>query len=244
MPTLHDILISPALCLRYLPGRSGRLVVCFSGVGTKRGEEPAVEFYKMASNNGENHVLFVTDKSRSWLNSLGMADTIATTIREFMARFDLTSLHALGNSMGGTMALHLAQSVEFDNVIAIAPQFSVDPNIVPEETRWKHFRKQIPAFIYPKVEIDGDSKTQFYVMHGGSYNEQIHAQHFPMNDATTHIIFPALDHNLAKTLHQNGDLKNLVLHGLNSRRWRFRRHAAALGGVLRARHDADQRNAA
>ena len=45
MIELQEIVREYALRIRFSGGQSDRLVVCFSGVGKKRGEEPAIEFF-------------------------------------------------------------------------------------------------------------------------------------------------------------------------------------------------------
>ena len=198
MVELQDILLEPPLAIRYLPGSSRTLVVSFSGVGNSRAKEPTEEFFKIASSNGENHVLFVSDISRSWLNAKGMAGAIVKTIEDTAKRIDAKHVTAIGNSMGATMALHISKMLAFNTVVALVPQFSVDPEIVPEEKRWMFFRKRIEKHVFPRVENLPENKPLFFIVHGGSEDEQMHAGLFPKGINIAHFILPDHDHNLAK----------------------------------------------
>jgi len=238
MTELQDVLNAPPLRIRYLPGRSRVLVVSFSGVGNKRHQEPPLEFYKIASNGGENHVLFITDINRSWLNTPEMAEKIVTVIEQYSKRIDANSITAIGNSMGGTMALHLSKMTRFDHVIALVPQYSVDPELVPEEARWMFFRKQIKRYIFRSLDTLPDKDTLYFIVHGGSADEKVHFRQFPTGPMIAHFILPQMDHNLARTLHNKGMLKPLINHGIAGRRWRFRQSLEATGGLLRRRYDA------
>jgi hypothetical protein len=230
---LQDILIKPPLAIRYLPGRSYTLVVSFAGVGNTRAKEPPEEFFKIASNNGENHVLFISDISRSWLNAKGMAGAIVKTIEDTAKRIEAKHVTAIGNSMGATMALHISRMLTFDTVVALVPQFSVDPEIVPEEKRWMYFRKRIEKHIFPRVEGLPENNTLFFIVHGGSEDEQVHSRLFPQGPNIAHFILPDHDHNLAKVLHKKGQLGTIIKLGIAAKRWRFRKIIEASGGVLR-----------
>ncbi|EBA04574.1 hypothetical protein RB2150_10831 [Rhodobacteraceae bacterium HTCC2150] len=107
-PNLMELAAEPPLALSYLPGQGETLVVSLAGVGSKRAEQPPCEFFKVASQEGAHHVLFVSDASRSWLNGPGLAAAIVTAIENAADMINATRVIALGNSMGGTMALLLA----------------------------------------------------------------------------------------------------------------------------------------
>ncbi len=235
---LQDVLIAPPLRIRYLPGSTKGLVVSFSGVGSKRHQEPPLEFYKIAGNGGKNHVLFITDINRSWLNTPKMAAKIVKVIEQYAKRINADSVTAIGNSMGGTMALHLSKKTRFDHVIALVPQYSVDPKLVPEETRWMFFRKQIKRYIFRSLDTLPDNGTLYFIVHGDTADEKVHFKHFPTGPMIAHFILPGMDHNLARTLHNKGMLKSLINHGIAGRRWRFRQTLETTGGILRRRYDA------
>lgn len=231
MAELHDVLISDPLIIKYAPGRSRKLVVSFSGVGTKRSEAPPPEFYSIAGNQGENHVLFVTDMSRSWLNAPLMAEKIVKVIEWLKTRIDAERVMAVGNSMGGTAALLLSNHTHFDTVTAVVPQVSINPDIVPEEQRWTYFRDQIETFRFDKVASMAAADTQYFVLHGDTPDELIHALRFPKIENGAHVILHGHDHNLARRLRKEGHLPGLMFHMMEGHKRRVVKRLAKFGGV-------------
>jgi hypothetical protein len=50
---------------------------------------------------------------------------------------------AYGSSMGGYAALRFADAVGAQRVLALSPQYSVDPRVVPEDRRWRSAQRRI-----------------------------------------------------------------------------------------------------
>lgn len=230
---LQDALMRPPLRITYLPGTSSTLVISFAGAGRTDFEKPVNEFYKLAHGDGENHVLFIIDDSRSWMNGPQVARNICQCIQEVKEKAGITRVIALGNSMGGTMAIILSQLMHIDSVIALTPQVSVDPEVVPEETRWVKFRNNIETFHFRKIiELPSD-RSQITIIHGDSPNELMHALKFPKDENAAHFIVPGGNHALAQTLHKSGDLKPIILYAIAGKRRRIRQWVKKVGGVSR-----------
>ena len=235
---LEEVLIAPPLRIRFAPGRSRLLAVSLSGVGTDRHSEPSVEFFRLAGAGGENPVLFVTDQSRSWLNAPHMADQIVGTIEATASFVGAERIVLLGNSMGATMALHLANLMPVHRVIAFVPQVSVHPEDVPEETRWVFFRKQIRDWTCRRI-LRWPEQASVFVVHGDTEDELIHALRFPAPaENVAHFILPRADHNLARTLHAQGRLGEIVGHMMHGRRIPARDAIFGLGGMRRQKFSA------
>jgi pimeloyl-ACP methyl ester carboxylesterase len=236
-----DLVTRPPLRIRYLPGSGARLVVSFSGVGNKRHEEPPLEFFRLAhglgkgAGQGENHVLFVTDESRSWMNAPGLAEAVAATVTETAARIGASRVVAIGNSMGASAALILAALIPVDTVVAFVPQVSVHPDIVPEETRWTHFRNRITVWPHPQVPDLAGRATDVTVLHGTSADEMVHVARFPA--MTSHFLVPGQDHRLARALHAQGRLAPIITNAIAGRHTRARDAVRAAGGQRRAQYE-------
>lgn len=236
-----DLVIRPPLRICYLPGSSSRLVVSFSGVGNKRHEEPPLEFFRLAhglprgAGQGANHVLFVTDESRSWMNTPGLAEAVAETVTETAARIDASRVVAIGNSMGASAALILASLMPVDTVVAFVPQFSVHPAIMPEETRWGYFRNRITAWPHPQTPDLAGRPTDVTVLHGTSADELAHVARFPA--MASHFLLPGQDHRLAQSLHARGLLAPIIANAIAGRHTRARDAVRAAGGVRRAQYE-------
>lgn len=225
--------------MQYKPGRNKVLVVSFAGRGGLKDnfKRPVNEFYKLASSGDENHVLFVQDTTNSWMNGQGIAEAICETIDGLRGQLGVSRIVTLGNSMGGTMALLIAQIYTIDAVIAIAPQFSVDPAVVPDDHRWMEDREQIKTFRFPDVSTVPFEKTKTTVMHGARKEDGVHAQLFPKHPDLTHFIFPGYGHGLASELHKEGKLEPIISNVIAMRPRRTRQALAAAGGVRRQRFE-------
>jgi len=124
-----------------------------------------------------------------------------------------------------------------DAVVAVAPQYSVHPDIMPEETRWRYFRNRIAAWPYPQVPDIAGKLGDVIVMNGDSPDELAHALRFaPME---SHFIFPGQDHRLASRLHARGMLAPILTNAIRGRPVRARDAARSAGGLLRAQWARD-----
>jgi pimeloyl-ACP methyl ester carboxylesterase len=233
---MEEVLMAPPLRIRYLPGRSHRLIVSLSGVGTQRHKEPPAEFFNLAGRNGENHVLFVSDESRSWLNAPGMAEQIVETITATVARIGASEVIAVGNSMGGTMAIHLAGMYPFKTVIAVAPQYSVDPAVVPDEPRWMYFRKRIADFRFRSIDAFPAPDTHFCILHGGTDDELRHARRFPTAEHVHHYVVPQYGHEIARALNDLHILGQIMTETILGHYRKVHRTVRAAGGMFLRRH--------
>jgi len=206
----------------YYQGQSDTLVLSCAGVGKKRGQMPPFELMKVASGDGVHSVLFVTDSTRSWLSAPGLQAEIVEQMETLMARLSPKTVVAIGNSMGGFMALNMTRVLPIDVSIAFTPQFSVDKTIVPEETRWTYHRDKIEEFTVPKVENLPQDNVQHYVFHGGEQSEYIHWSRFPVQENLRHYIFPKFDHNIARELKKQGLLASTINACMENRPRRVR----------------------
>ncbi len=211
------------LHVHVLKGRSNRLIVSLAGVGNRRNCVPSMEFIAVASNAGENHALFISDRSRSWMNGRGVASTMVRLVEDYRSRNDVSEVIALGNSMGGFSAIRLADLTAVDTVIAFAPQFSVDPALVPEEHQWMFFRKQIDRWPHRHVGDLSQQGTCYFLFHGDDPAETIHWSRFPWNRRLNHFIFTDEGHNIARKLRKRGLLQPVVNTAVEKRPRRVRK---------------------
>lgn len=219
------------------------MVVCLSGVGTQRDEMPPFEMINAATDNGRHSALFVSDMTRSWLNAPQLAERIVAQIEIAQKLFKPKKTSAIGNSMGGFMALQLSRHVEFITTLAITPQFSVMKSEVPEETRWEIFRKQIEEFRFPRIEDLPVEGCTHYVLHGGAEDEYAHWRRFPTQKNLKHMIVLGQDdefavsegqgHNVARALRNKGVLNDVVRYAVENRFSLFRKSIEKIGGKLR-----------
>lgn len=215
-------------------GRTGRLIVSFTSAGSKRDEWPPKEFVGMAYSKGRNHVICITDISRCWMNHPGMARRVADVLGEYILENEITNVHAVGTSMGAYNALVLGKMIPFARVVAFAPQFSVHPDIVPEEDRWNWFRKQITHWPHKQVQKLGRAARKVYIFHGDSEDEKRHWTLFPTPQNVVHYIFAGAEHNFVANMKDSGVLPEIVRMGINDNPLRMRKLVTRLGGMTRS----------
>ncbi len=219
LDVLEPILLHATGPLRimYLSGRSSRLVISLSGVGRTRRGPPDIEFIGSSSCDGENHVLFVSDMSRSWMNGPGVAERVVRLMQQFVEFHDIDETVAMGNSMGGFAAFVLADLMPIDTVISFSPQFSAHPDIVPEEKRWIYHRQRIETWPYATVGEIAQPETRYFIFHGDTPEEAIHWRRFPEPQGINHFIFRGQDHNLVRVVQKRRLLQQVVSAAIDGR---------------------------
>ena len=244
-------LVDPPLHLDYLPGRSGLLVLAFSGVGDRNELVPTPEATRLTGWDGENHVLFIGDASRSWMNAPGLAEKLCVAVDALIERIKPERIVAFGNSMGGSAALIFASLRKLDAVLAIVPQYSVKRDLVPEEKRWMHFREHITEWPHPAVPPLSSGRGDIMVLHGGEDREIIHARRFSFGPTVDHYVVPQYGHALALCLKNTRALRPLMTQVLTGNMPEARKVVEAAGDLKFAdywqqRRDArrERRNAA
>ncbi|MDD9920861.1 MAG: hypothetical protein OXQ92_01065 [Boseongicola sp.] len=197
-------------------GQGDDLVVAFSGIGPSPKQLPGLEFASTAAGAGQNHALFIADPQRSWLNAPGLLERIVETVRAEIDARAPRRVMTLGHSMGGFMAMVLPGFVKVDAALALSPQISVDPTIVPDEMRWAKYRNGISEYRVKTALEHINPETSYVTVFGllGPDVVQRAILNAPRNILT--ILMPRTHHNTAAKLRNQGslaDLTNLVLAG-------------------------------
>lgn len=231
--TLLVLRNEPPLMMSYVPGSSDTLVISLAGVGNDRHAQPTIEFFQLAYQDGLNHVLFVSDASRSWLNGPGLAEAIVETIEKVVKEAGIKRVFALGNSMGGTMALILPYLTKIDEVLAFVPQYSAKPERLPEEDRWMFFRKKIKEWRFEAIDSLPTDRCVVTILHGGTPDELIHMNRFPRDPKAKHFVLPKMDHRLAHNLHKKKKLARIVAKAIAKKPWQCKRAIEGAGGIPR-----------
>lgn len=229
---IFEVYDDDTLRIGAIVGDTGRLVISMSGVGSRRHEMPPPELIGTAigPDGQSNHVLVVSDKSRSWMNGPGIADRIVAAIEAYKTNFPIEEVIVLGNSMGGFSALVLPGLTDIDVAVALAPQYSVDPTHLPDEKRWAFFTRQIEHFAFPAIDSYPVGETSYYVFHGDDDLERMHSGRFPTDPRAHHFVFDGQDHNFAVELRKRGVLGAMIQAAMNNRPRRVRMIVEAQGG--------------
>ena len=212
------------LYLSYLPGRGDVLVISFSGVGLNPDVVPKVEGVSLAGQQGENHVLFVSDASRSWMNYPGQMAKLKAKISKLTDEIKPSRIVAIGNSMGGSCALIYAGEAKVDAVLAIVPQFSIFPGVVRRGPSWSEYTSQISDWPYVTVPDLSGTSIDVVIMHGTASGEILQARKFKQGSNIHHYLFQNVGHDLALRLKANKTLQQI--------------YANLIAGKLSETHDA------
>ncbi len=207
---ITDLYDDGVLRISALVGTSSRLVVSFSGIGADPKVRPMEEFIASASQNGLNHVLFVMDSSRSWFNRVGIAEKTAEVIAVYQREFQTDETKAIGDSMGGFCAMILPSLTSVSAVFASAPQFSIDPPVVPNETRWKAERAVVEQVRYSKVDEYLQSGTLYVVVHGDAERERMQRELFPKAHNFWHFVCADSGHSVASRMRRENLLGAVI----------------------------------
>jgi pimeloyl-ACP methyl ester carboxylesterase len=221
----------PPYAALFLPGPGDSLVISFASIGHDPARAPSPEFLGSASAESRP-VLVLTDASRSWTNAPGFAETLQDAVNHVKSRQTITRTLLIGQSMGAFAALVAATLIPADAVLAIGPQYSVDPALQPEN-RWAGWTRQIPTFRHPTAPFAQGPRIT--LMHGMA-DDLPQALAFPQRKGVDHILFPGLTHStLAPHLKQRGCLPGLIDAALSADRRRLLRILASAGGQRRDR---------
>ncbi|WP_071674291.1 alpha/beta fold hydrolase [Nioella nitratireducens] len=203
---ITPVLDAPDLRLWEHRAESRDAVMVLSGVGTEADVPPGHEFARSASGNGTRNVLFVSDPNRTWLNGPGLIETIVERFEEFVARCGSPRTIALGHSMGGFAALVLSGFTRLDCALALAPQYSIDPQVVPDEHRWMEHREKITEVRIRTAAEHMNETTDYVIVHGRHPREAVQRDKFPLGDNIRHFILPRTHHDVPQKLKMAGVL--------------------------------------
>ena len=189
-----------------LPFDSKRLVISFSS-RINSGEvvnTPAQDLY---ANEGESFfykrkipAIYFFARHNHWWQSKEMREAIKI-LEDFGLRERYDYITTYGLSMGAYGALMYSSALKADRVIALAPQYSVNSQVVPFETRWQEDREHID-FIFDDMSKGLAKNSEIVVFYDPCFEFDKHhvdllVQHRPIEHYTmsyaTHTILRALN---------------------------------------------------
>ena len=188
-------------------GNSDRITLCFTGVGHGYGgiDVQSEEFRKSAQQGSS---IFVIDKMRSWGNNLDFAE-IAEIARSFGRD---RVVNAIGNSMGGFLAILATKFIDINACVAFAPQFSVHKGVLPCEHRWDGYVDKIAHWKYRDLGDAFNPPCRYYVFGGVGGEDDPHLRLIP-DGANIHKIYFANEkyrHEIAAALRGEKLLYGLI----------------------------------
>lgn len=219
--TIETVLRDEELTLRWLPGSTSRLVVVFTGMRARVGGQLVDEFARSASLNGQNNVLFVTDRRATWFAAPGLWRRIVRAVKLLRQSESIREIVSLGTSMGGYGALLLPRDVRVTRAIAFAPQITMDRGLL-DDGRWPDIAKRWGTMPVRSIaETVAATRTQYYVSAGAGCPEDVaHLDLMPEHRRVHRFVLPKGRHNLARSLKDAGVLHDVVAALLRGRKAR------------------------
>ena len=153
--------------------------------------------------------VYVREKTSIWFQSRETLQ-IAERIRDYLGQE--TQIVAYGASMGAYGAILMSGILKPTKVLAIAPQYSIDRDVVPFETRWKRAIGRIGNFIY-RLEDHIAPDTKFYVFYDPLSLDRKQVELFPHTENWIRVKLPFASHQVLQYL-LDSKLLNLLLDGL------------------------------
>lgn len=154
-------------------------------------------------------VWLISSSHNSWFQYPQMREMI-TTIGHW-ARFEYAEIISYGLSMGGYAAIKWAELLGARQVLAVSPQYSVDPRKVSFETRWSDDVAQI-EFVDDEISLSPNIDYHFIVDRDDALDWQ-HFQRFAEIRALKPYLISFGGHFAAHILIESG-LSRLVFEDL------------------------------
>ncbi len=205
---LEVILDNEYLKITMAQRASDNVVFCFTGIGHAMGgiDVQREEFYRITDSAT---TIFLIDKERSWGNNIDF-DELKTFLRPYI---EGKTLYALGNSMGGFLAVIASHYFDFESVVAFVPQYSVNKAVVPEEDRFDEYVNHISNWQFESLDGFFNDETEYYVFNDTSSYENAHMKWFPELPNLHKIVVknPEWNHRSAAMLKEMGVLYDCIL---------------------------------
>jgi tetratricopeptide (TPR) repeat protein len=209
MPDTETLYSSPNLeVVRRAPHGSAIVVITFQSFVDAH-EPPRGGFGEAFLYENGFDAIHVISRSNAWYQYADMPAALAAIDTAAGAATRVT----YGLSMGAYAAVRFARDVQAARVIAISPQYSIDPRSVPFEKRWSEFGATIRfLWDWPPVRAGaaptGPEVTAIYDPHNLdiSHVRLIAAQH-PLR----HVPVPYGGHPVTALLSEAGLLPGLIL---------------------------------
>ena len=184
--------------IEYHDNRKEQTIVSFTGIGHGLGAIQKNEFFRLTDQ--AFNVLFVKDKSRSWYNKLDVEQ-----IRSYLGD---TSAITIGNSMGAFHAAMFALDHPVEKAISFAVQYSIHPEVVPFDARYREYAEAVDDWKYRQLEFN--DTTQYHFISGDGRIEVKHLDMIPDRDNIHKTVIRRAGHKVAKKLKEQGCLYSVI----------------------------------
>jgi hypothetical protein len=187
----------------------------------------------------------VISKRNHWWNTSDWPQALEA-IKAYAATREARDIVTYGSSMGGHGALVASKPLGATRVVAYAPQFSVDPKLVPWEKRWLSDVRSIEFIGAPFTETVA-APDGIYILSDPFFEiDQRHVLEIARHAPIRHLRVAFADHDVSRVLSDCGMLSKITLQALRgelcfadfvrSYRTHRRRTSLVYGGASRLLH--------
>ena len=183
------------------------VTLCFSGAALDdRGLDIVGAEFIRASQTAT--AIFIVDKTISWGNNIDF-DLLRNVIGAYTQN---KIVNAIGNSMGGYNAIIASKVINLNTVIAFVPQYSINKKVMPGESRWDCFGKNITNWRIESLEGYFNMHTNYYIIAGSTGGDRAHLEKMPATSNIKKIYFKGIfyDHNVAPVLKNHNILYDVI----------------------------------
>lgn len=198
------------LRVTYYPGLSDTLVVTFNSAAHAISQTSPDEFVGLARGRaGRNHVISVTDRSRSWYSQPGQQQRIVRALRTHIKTLDPARIMTLGSSMGGHGAMLFAERIGAHKAIGFVPQFTMHSRIA--EPRWSELRPAMMDDHLKPLRPFLTGRTRAICMFGAAdRQDRRHFRWMAQNCVAEMHLLKGFSHELPRELKAKGLLDDIV----------------------------------
>jgi hypothetical protein len=191
MTVLED---SEFLKISYIEKDSDYVVVSFSSTPPDD-TEPHEQFITTLTDKRVTGI-YVVDKTSSYGNKIDWQRIVNAVNGIANGR----KVVAIGYCMGGTLAVALTKYMPVSYVLAITPQYSIHPYILPKDSFLNRWANQIDDWKMPSLEGFINNLTNYVIVSTNNYDDSFQDKLFPVQDNVRKIIFDTDRHDLPKVI--------------------------------------------
>lgn len=192
----------------FLKGSSDELVFSFGDLitrakGTSINAEKSLHKY-------EFNVVGIMPKQKSWFPEQSMRNMLES-IQDRIASFE--NRIAYGGSMGGYAAIKYANLLNFQRVVAMVPQYSIDPMDVEDKRYNMFYQPDLNAGM--RVEAQDVSATREYILVYDPYyaEDRVHIECLkPLLPEAKHLHLPYTNHDAIAVLASSELVHDFIRH--------------------------------
>tara|TARA_B000000557_G_scaffold263699_2_gene267139 strand:- start:1782 stop:2420 length:639 start_codon:yes stop_codon:yes gene_type:complete len=191
--------------IQFIDNGSSKTIVSFTGLAHGFGVSDFKKEFMGLLKQSDFNVMFVADREVSWYNTIDV-DKIKSKL------VDQEEIITIGNSMGGYNAMQFPNDINVAKAIAFAPQYSIHPDIVPDDPRRNKQAKKIKQWRYKHLIFNGT--TEYYIFIGDDKSETYHLDMMPDKQNVYKFVIEG-GHGIAKILKEKGILYSLIEDCIN-----------------------------